>query len=30
MAEQLETARAQKGEGDLKKLLHTGDTWRIA
>jgi 2-oxoglutarate ferredoxin oxidoreductase subunit beta len=30
MAEQLETAQAQKGEGDLEKLLHAGDTWRIA
>jgi 2-oxoglutarate ferredoxin oxidoreductase subunit beta len=29
MAEQLETARGQKGEGDLEKLLHTGDTWTI-
>jgi 2-oxoglutarate ferredoxin oxidoreductase subunit beta len=29
MAEQLETARAQKGEGDLEKLLHVGDTWTI-
>jgi 2-oxoglutarate ferredoxin oxidoreductase subunit beta len=30
MAEQLETARAQKGDGDLEKLLHAGDTWNIA
>jgi 2-oxoglutarate ferredoxin oxidoreductase subunit beta len=29
MAEQLETARTQKGEGDLEKLLHAGDTWSI-
>jgi 2-oxoglutarate/2-oxoacid ferredoxin oxidoreductase subunit beta len=30
MAEQLETAQAQKGEGDLEKLLHAGDTWMIS
>jgi 2-oxoglutarate/2-oxoacid ferredoxin oxidoreductase subunit beta len=29
MADQLETARA-KGEGDLAKLLHAGDTWSIS
>jgi 2-oxoglutarate ferredoxin oxidoreductase subunit beta len=29
MAGQLETARAQKGEGDLEQLLHAGDTWSI-
>jgi 2-oxoglutarate ferredoxin oxidoreductase subunit beta len=29
MAEQLETARAERGEGDLKALLHSGDTWTV-
>jgi 2-oxoglutarate ferredoxin oxidoreductase subunit beta len=29
MAEQLDTARAEKGEGDLEALLHAGDTWQI-
>ncbi|MDQ3822179.1 MAG: 2-oxoacid:ferredoxin oxidoreductase subunit beta [Actinomycetota bacterium] len=29
MAEQLESARGQKGTGDLEKLLHAGDTWKI-
>jgi len=29
MAEQLEQARAAKGEGDLAALLHAGDTWEI-
>jgi 2-oxoglutarate ferredoxin oxidoreductase subunit beta len=29
MAGQLETARSQRGEGDLEALLHAGDTWRI-
>ena len=27
MAAQLETAKAERGEGDLKALLHAGDTW---
>jgi 2-oxoglutarate ferredoxin oxidoreductase subunit beta len=30
MAEQLETARGQKGEGDLEKLLRAGDVWEIS
>jgi 2-oxoglutarate/2-oxoacid ferredoxin oxidoreductase subunit beta len=30
MAEQLEDARKEKGEGDLEALLHAGDTWTIA
>ena len=30
MAEQLERARAQKGEGDLTALIASGDTWRIS
>ncbi len=29
MAEQLETARSEQGEGDLAELLHSGDTWTI-
>jgi 2-oxoglutarate ferredoxin oxidoreductase subunit beta len=29
MTEQLETARAEQGEGDLTELLHSGDTWTI-
>ena len=29
MAEQLETAKAERGEGDLKALLHAGDTWSV-
>jgi 2-oxoglutarate ferredoxin oxidoreductase subunit beta len=29
MAEQLATAREQRGEGDLEQLLHAGDTWTI-
>jgi hypothetical protein len=29
MTEQLETARAEQGEGDLTELLHAGDTWTI-
>ena len=29
MEEQLEAARAAKGEGDLAALLHAGDTWEI-
>jgi 2-oxoglutarate ferredoxin oxidoreductase subunit beta len=29
MAEQLEQARAAKGDGDLTALLHAGDTWEI-
>jgi 2-oxoglutarate/2-oxoacid ferredoxin oxidoreductase subunit beta len=27
--EQLDTARAEQGEGDLAELLHAGDTWTI-
>ena len=30
MEEQLETARADQGEGDLAELLHAGDTWTIS
>jgi 2-oxoglutarate ferredoxin oxidoreductase subunit beta len=29
MTDQLETAKAEKGEGDLEALLHAGDTWNI-
>jgi 2-oxoglutarate/2-oxoacid ferredoxin oxidoreductase subunit beta len=29
MATQLATAREQRGDGDLGKLLHAGDTWTI-
>ena len=29
MAEQLETATTERGEGDLKALLHAGDTWSV-
>ena len=29
MAEQIEVTRRELGEGDLTKLLHTGDTWTI-
>jgi len=29
MAEQLETAKAEQGSGELAGLLHSGDTWRI-
>ena len=29
MAEQLEQARAAKGEGDLAALVASGDTWSI-
>ena len=29
MAEQLETSKAERGEGDLSSLLHAGDTWTI-
>ncbi|HEX2434441.1 MAG TPA: 2-oxoacid:ferredoxin oxidoreductase subunit beta [Gaiellaceae bacterium] len=30
MAEQIETSRRELGEGELDKLLHAGDTWRIS
>jgi 2-oxoglutarate ferredoxin oxidoreductase subunit beta len=30
MAEQIEKARRESGEGDLEALLHAGDTWQIA
>jgi 2-oxoglutarate ferredoxin oxidoreductase subunit beta len=30
MTDQLEDARAKKGEGDLAALLHAGDTWQIS
>ena len=30
MTEQLETAKAQKGEGDLAALIASGDTWQIS
>jgi 2-oxoglutarate ferredoxin oxidoreductase subunit beta len=29
MAEQIKTAVGARGEGDLEKLLHAGDTWQI-
>ena len=29
MEEQLETATAQRGEGDLEALLYAGETWRV-
>jgi 2-oxoglutarate ferredoxin oxidoreductase subunit beta len=29
MSEQLETAKSEHGEGDLKALLHAGDTWTV-
>jgi 2-oxoglutarate ferredoxin oxidoreductase subunit beta len=29
MAEQIEVTKRELGEGDLKKLLHAGDTWAI-
>jgi 2-oxoglutarate/2-oxoacid ferredoxin oxidoreductase subunit beta len=29
MAEQLDAAAAKQGRGDLVKLLHSGDTWRL-
>jgi len=29
MSEQVETAREQRGEGDLETLLHSGDTWVV-
>jgi 2-oxoglutarate ferredoxin oxidoreductase subunit beta len=30
MAEQIEASRRELGEGELGKLLHAGDTWRIS
>lgn len=30
MADQLDQARREKGEGDVDALLHAGDTWEIA
>ena len=30
MAEQLETAVAKRGEGDLAELLHSGETWVVS
>jgi len=30
VAEQIARARREKGEGDLLKLLHAGDTWEVA
>ena len=30
MAEQIETARREQGDGDLGRLLHAGDTWSIS
>jgi 2-oxoglutarate/2-oxoacid ferredoxin oxidoreductase subunit beta len=30
VAEQIEAAKAERGEGDLEELLHAGDTWTIA
>jgi len=30
MAEQLSTATAKRGAGDLAELLHSGETWTIS
>jgi hypothetical protein len=30
MAEQIQTATAKRGAGDLGELLHAGDTWTIS
>jgi 2-oxoglutarate/2-oxoacid ferredoxin oxidoreductase subunit beta len=30
MAEQIEASRREQGDGELDKLLHAGDTWRIS
>jgi 2-oxoglutarate/2-oxoacid ferredoxin oxidoreductase subunit beta len=30
MADQIATAKAKRGEGDLRALLHAGDTWTIS
>jgi hypothetical protein len=30
MAQQLETATAKSGPGDLAELLHSGETWTIS
>jgi 2-oxoglutarate/2-oxoacid ferredoxin oxidoreductase subunit beta len=30
MADQLETAKGKRGEGDLEALLHSGETWTIS
>jgi 2-oxoglutarate/2-oxoacid ferredoxin oxidoreductase subunit beta len=30
MAEQLETAVAKRGAGDLAELLHSGETWVVS
>ena len=30
MSEQLDAAKAAKGEGELTALLHSGDTWTVA
>ena len=30
MAEQIAAAKEKRGEGDLRELLHAGDTWTIA
>jgi 2-oxoglutarate ferredoxin oxidoreductase subunit beta len=30
MAEQIEVTRREMGEGDLKNLLHAGDTWTLS
>jgi hypothetical protein len=30
MADQLDTAVAKRGAGDLAALLHSGETWTIA
>jgi 2-oxoglutarate ferredoxin oxidoreductase subunit beta len=29
MAGQLETAKSERGDGDLKSLIHAGDTWTV-
>jgi 2-oxoglutarate ferredoxin oxidoreductase subunit beta len=30
MAEQIETATAKRGSGELEALLHSGETWTIS
>ena len=30
MAEQIATAKEKRGAGDLRELLHAGDTWTIS
>jgi 2-oxoglutarate ferredoxin oxidoreductase subunit beta len=30
MADQIATAKEKRGEGDLRELLHAGDSWTIS